>query len=140
MCKIFTIDLKKSYSEAPINFYLAIISFSLYCVNQRYLKAHTEGGIHYFLQCHFNDILAGLLLLSYSNFFLTMLGKPIARLHHIMLYCIGVGLFWEYAIPLVKASSVSDPIDILCYVFGGMVYWCLYRMTVRTRVEEDSSQ
>lgn len=134
------IDWKKSYNEAPLNFYLSIISFLLYCVNQRYWKTHTEGSIHYLLQCHFNDFLAGVLLTSYSNFFLTMLGKPIARLHHIMLYCIGVGLFWEYAIPLVKASSVSDPIDILCYVLGGFVYWCLYRLTVRTSAEDELSK
>lgn len=132
-------NLKKSYSRAPVNFYLAHISFFLYCLNQLFFKAQTNGWIHYILQCHFNDVLAGLLLMSYSNFLLTIHEKAIIKLNQIVLYCLLVGLFWEYVIPLIKASSVSDPIDILCYIIGGMVYWCVYRLTLRKSVKEGIS-
>ena len=133
-------NVKRSYNKAPVNFYLVIISFSVYCLNQLFFKAQTNGWIHYLLQCHFNDVLAGLLLMSYSNFLLSIHEKAITKLHQIILYCLLVGLFWEYVIPLIKTNSVSDPIDILCYIIGGMIYWCFYRLTVRTTEKNRSKQ
>jgi hypothetical protein len=35
---------------------------------------------------------------------------------------------WEFIAPIFKPNSISDPIDILFYFIGTMVYWIIYKM------------
>ncbi len=43
--------------------------------------------------------------------------------------CLAVGSIWEYVTPVMKPSSISDPIDIVCYVCGGIIYWLILRIS-----------
>ena len=45
-----------------------------------------------------------------------------------MLIC---GIFWEYVAPLFVENSVSDPLDIVAYVSGAVVYWVFLLLIAR---------
>ncbi|MBU9720884.1 MULTISPECIES: hypothetical protein [Bacillaceae] len=45
------------------------------------------------------------------------------NLKRILLFTLIVGVFWEYITPLYYSSSVSDPWDVVAYMFGGVLYW-----------------
>ena len=38
------------------------------------------------------------------------------------------GLFWEYVSPLLISGSVSDPLDLLAYLAGGLAVLPLLRL------------
>ena len=95
----------------------------LYFVNNRWFKHISVGAVQYFFICYFNDILAPIFLLSYSNILLYVKGLRINQYTHIIAFCVAVGLLWEFLAPLLNPASVSDWLDIVCYVIGGSIYW-----------------
>jgi hypothetical protein len=105
-----------------------IIAVSLYALNQFYLKHHVIAS---FFHSYFNDVLAGITFITYSNMLFFLVGKPqhcFQRLHTILSLIIAAGWFWEYVTPLYRKDSVSDPIDILAYAIGAACYWLLLKM------------
>ena len=47
------------------------------------------------------------------------------------------GLFWEYVAPLLNPKSVSDPVDLMCYLAGTVLYYSIYKMYSRAENEAD---
>ncbi|UCZ52173.1 hypothetical protein LGQ02_15155 [Bacillus shivajii] len=89
---------------------------------------------HFFFHWYFNDIFAGMMILALSNLFI-LIGKQF-RLYMftfkvMMLVTFMVGLFWEYITPLYLRSSVTDPIDIIAYMFGGGLYWLTMKYVMK---------
>ena len=79
-----------------VNFVLAIAVPILYLSNNYFFKWHTSGFLHYLLVCHFNDFLASLLLLSFSNLLLETVNKEISSFPAVLLLClllIGLRIF-----------------------------------------------
>ena len=80
--------------------------------------------ISYILKCHFNDFLAGIVIISYLNLLFS-----ISRFNHIKIdnyfksisICFLCGMLWEYILPLVYSHGTSDMWDIASYVLGGIV-------------------
>ena len=91
--------------------------------------------------CHCNDLLGGLAFMAYLNALFDLV-RPGLRITGpvlngaCMLCC---GLFWEYAAPLFVTGSVSDPLDLIAYVVGGLAYWCL-DLARRTRTHEEAHE
>ena len=77
---------------------------------------------------YFNDILAGIILIAFTNLMFELKNISIKKIVHIEMYLLAVGIFWEYITPLYKTSSISDPFDILAYMFGGIVYWIIFKL------------
>lgn len=99
----------------------------LYLLNNKYIKAATVGIAHEFFVCFFNDLMAPMFMLAYSNILLGTVNRRIERPVQIFLFCLIVGFVWEFVAPLMKAGAVWDPLDILCYLIGGGIYGVLQK-------------
>lgn len=103
----------------------------LYCVNRFWLKdAVVAPMISYFLRCYFNDCLAGIAVIAYTNliFGLSRMGKAIVKTYSAAaLVCIACGILWEYLLPAFIQHGTSDVWDIAAYVLGGCTYIILAR-------------
>lgn len=105
---------------------LILLSVSaLYQLNNRYIKAATIGIPHEFFVCYFNDLMAPMFMLSYSNILLSTVNRRITRILQILLFCLAIGVVWEFVAPFMKKGAVWDPFDVLCYLIGGVFYWGL---------------
>lgn len=109
----------------PINLTLIICVSILYFINNTVLKLCTTGHLQLFFICHFNDLICPLFFLSYSNLLLITIQRELTKIKGIVLLCLIAGLIWEYFTPLIKPSSVSDIVDIICYLVGASLYWFL---------------
>lgn len=77
-----------------------------------------------FMRNHFNDLLAGCLFPSYVNIVLrtARFDYQIDSLLSVLITEMVCSLFWEVLAPLYLARSTCDPIDVICYILGGMLY------------------
>ena len=116
-------SFRKSIAENQMDLILLFVIATLYVLNNLFLKQNTRGILREFLICYFNDIMAPIVLLAYSNILLGTKGKRLYRIRHILLFCLCAGLVWEFFAPIIKKGSVTDPCDMIAYLFGGSVYW-----------------
>lgn len=119
--------MRKQHST---DFVIIIIGFFCYFLNRFWLKEMVKTPyLGYFLRCHFNDFLAGILFLACYNFFHSRFFR--ATFHHdtllvvlsISLFC---GIMWEYVLPFLFKKGVSDFGDIIAYLCGGMMYYFIH--------------
>ncbi|MGN0638202.1 MAG: hypothetical protein ACI4J0_07500 [Huintestinicola sp.] len=102
----------------------AFVSLAMCLINRRVRTMVGEGVLGFFLRCYFNDIAGSITFMSLANIFLMFLGSQgIVKPLHIEALLLGAGLFWEYGAPLIRSDTVSDPVDILAYLLGGVIYW-----------------
>ena len=120
-----------SIQKRPVNPILILAVAGAYVINNCYLKAHTGGALQYFLICHFNDLICPLLFFAYANLLLLTVEREITRLWVILLISMGTSFLWEFAAPLFKASATTDPVDLACYIAGGILYWVILRCTAK---------
>ncbi len=125
--------VKAVICKKPVNFILIFLIIGLFQLNNHFLKAHTQGLLHEFLKCHLNDFMCPFWILGYSNFLLAFQKKEIRKLWAVLLFCLVTGVVWEYVAPFLKPTSVSDWRDLLCYIAGGLAYWCLIRVLEKAR-------
>lgn len=87
------------------------------------------GAAGRFFAWYFHDILAGAMILSLANLLLSA-GRlpPLTKVLPAAAFLLGCGLFWEYVSPLLISGSVSDPLDLLAYLAGGLVVLPLLRL------------
>lgn len=112
----------------PVNFMLIISVLILYLSNNLYLKNHTNDSMQNFFVCYFNDLICPLLFFSYSNILLICVNKELKKLKWIMLMGLCSGLVWEFFAPVIKPSSVTDVKDLMCYILGTFLYWCIIKL------------
>lgn len=112
----------------PINLILIIGVLILYFLNNFVFKKYTSGLIQHFFICYFNDLICPLLFFSYSNILLISINMELKKLKWIMLMGLCSGLIWELFAPLIKSSSVTDIVDLIAYLFGTFLYWCIIKI------------
>lgn len=78
------------------------------------------------MQCYFNDILAGILLNAIAQIMLTNKGLKYTLYRGICLTIVA-GIFWEYIVPLFNSRSFSDPLDIIAYLTGFIIFIIIER-------------
>ena len=78
-----------------------------------------------FLSNHFTDILAPIALFGISNAVFSLLNFRVVRLLPTLTLCAIAGFAWEFIAPLIVPRSITDPFDLLSYMIGGLLYWCL---------------
>lgn len=71
--------------------------------------------------CYFNDVLAGLSFSAYVNLLLFFLNKRL-KFKAGFIIIAAAGFFWEYCIPLIRKTSVSDIYDLVAYLGGFAIY------------------
>lgn len=126
-------NMKKTIQNFKANLFDLIILVTvslLYQLNNHYIKANTIGIPHEFFVCYFNDLMAPMFMLSYSNILLRTVGRSITKILHIVAFCLLIGTVWEFFAPFIKRGAVWDPLDIVCYLFGGLFYWALQKRKV----------
>jgi len=111
-----------------INLSIFITCIILYGFNTIIFSSINNYNLHYFFSSYFNDLLAPLLLFSYINIILSLIDKKMYSLKYLILIIILSSFVWEFIAPIFKPNSISDPIDILFYFIGTMVYWIIYKM------------
>ena len=129
-----------SLKAIPLNGWVIVVVAFLYCLNNYYLKQHTEGIVRYLLVCHFNDFLCGSLFVAYSNIFLYIRKLLLQELCHIVLYCFCAGLVWEFVAPFLRKNSTPDWIDIGCYILGGFFYWLLLNSKIGLKHNKEQKE
>ncbi len=113
-----------------INRFFIIFSIIMYTINQLYLKGSIESVIIMF---YLNDFLAMILVLAFSNLlFIKYLNieYTISDFNRIMIFSIVIGFFWEVITPLYNSKSTGDILDILAYLFGGLIYWLILKLFI----------
>lgn len=116
-----------SVKHRPLNMVLISTVLVLYLLNNSYFKLQTTGIIRYFLVCYFNDLICPVLFFSYANLLLLTVDKEITQLWQICFIGLCASCFWEFGAPYIKLTAVTDPIDIVFYLVGSVIYWGLLR-------------
>lgn len=129
--------IKDSIRQKPINLILILVVLALYFLNNGIFKHHTSGWLQYFMICHFNDFICPLFFFGYCNLLLITANKEIKKLHWILLMGLCSGLVWEYFAPVIKPSTVSDVMDLVFYLLGTFLYWCILKLTPDRRKENE---
>lgn len=105
------------------------ISVIVYGLSRRFLISNCKGVIGYFMQCYLNDLMAPVFVLALSSIILKWAGYELHRFWTIILIGAFAGFVWEFVIPLIKPSSVTDPYDLVCYLSGTIVYYGVKTIT-----------
>ena len=101
------------------DFLILFVNFVLFIINSIFLK----GNNNVFFDGYFNDILAGMIILSYSNLLLDCIERRINKIYFMFIFMVFCGVFWEFVFPMFHSSSTSDVVDILAYLVGGLFYY-----------------
>lgn len=109
------------------NFFIFITCVLLYGLNTLIFSNINYYYLNYFFSSYFNDLLAPLLLFSYINLLLSLIDKKIYSLKYLIIIVILCSFLWEYMVLFFKPASVSDPIDILFYILGTILYWIIQK-------------
>ena len=107
---------------------LIILTAVLYWLSRLALTG-LPGAAGRFFAWYFHDILAGAMILSLANLLLSA-GRlpPLTKVLPTAAFLLLCGLFWKYVSPLLVSGSVSDPLDLLAYLAGGLVVLPLLRL------------
>lgn len=114
-----------SVNKKPLNLVLILAVLCLYVLNNYYFKHNTEGHLQYFMVCYFNDLLAPISLISYTNILLISIHYELKKISWIVLLGFVSGLIWEFSAPFFKTSSTTDIIDLFIYMLGAFLYWLM---------------
>ena len=99
-----------------------------------FIDIYTNGNVRLFFICYFNDLICPLFFFSYANMLLNTVDKEINRIWAICLVSLCTSCVWEFVAPFIKPSSITDPLDIVCYMTGGIMYWAILRcIKIRTK-------
>lgn len=94
------------------------VCFAAYLVN----RCIGAGG---FFRNHFDDVVAGVVLLAWANF-LPRTGTPAKRyvssFRGALLVTAFAAVVWEGIVPVVLPHRVADPLDVLSYFAGAVAY------------------
>ena len=98
------------------NLIILILALSLYLVNNHFLHE-----ANWFFMFYFNDFLAIVVLLSFLN---VVYPFKLTNLWLIIIVTVLASFVWEYLALFIKAGSIFDPMDIICY-FGSMAIYLI---------------
>lgn len=112
-----------------INLFLDVfcmsIVFLLYLLNNIVLKKTFQyTAVGWFFIGYFNDLICPIGFMSYLNLVCSYAKIRIEKLLAIQVCVFAAGLVWEFVAPIVKPNSVIDIWDLVCYQFGGILYYC----------------
>lgn len=107
------------------NFAVMILVVVLYFMNQLVFKPTSEGFLHWFLVCYFNDIIAGMMAISSFNILLSVLNIRMLSLKKILAVVLVAAVIWEFPCQF-RSDAVSDIWDVVAYECGGILYYLIF--------------
>jgi hypothetical protein len=110
-----------------VNIILCITVPLLYQLNNIYFKKISLNFLRYIFVCYFNDALAAILILAFSNLLLIKIHKSIFEFKYIFLFITACGCVWEFITPLYKRNSITDYYDFIAYYVGAIIYFILVK-------------
>jgi hypothetical protein len=123
-----------TYAVMVTNLLLIVLCLGVFLTNQLFWKSSSDSWV---LHNYLNDAIAMILLLSFSNFYISLCNnrfeRPIALIVtpcRVSALVIVAGVYWEYIAPLYT-SLVSDVADVAAYAIGGALYYGLARASKR---------
>ncbi|PKM87831.1 MAG: hypothetical protein CVU85_05135 [Firmicutes bacterium HGW-Firmicutes-10] len=120
------------YKKIRSHLAILLLIIGVAAINQTLLKFRFDGIIGTFFNYYFNDVLAALLILVWTNFLLSLIHRKLDNLVHIFLLTLSIALFWEYITPLYQKGSTSDLWDVAAYLLGGVIYTFFIRCFKKT--------
>lgn len=100
---------------------------SICIINKFKIVTADNEHIKYFLNCYLNDILGAIVFLLYLSIVLSFLKKKFTfKLIYVESIILTCGILWEYVTPFYRKDTVSDPIDLFAYIFGGLLFWYVF--------------
>lgn len=115
-----------NYRLAPkikADIFIISVSVFLYLLNRLILKDITEGLIHWFLVCYWNDITGAIAVSAYVDSIIFHYSRKEIRIWGLIVILLACGIFWEFITPLFRQNSVCDFWDIVAYESGGIAYY-----------------
>ncbi len=107
------------------NIILISVTVLLYIINQFTKNNIQIDEIRWFMTCYFNDTIGGITFMAYCGIVFENYHIRLIKLWQIILLMTWCGIFWEYITPIFRSDTTSDPLDILAYVCGGIIYWLI---------------
>lgn len=117
--------------KTKINIIIIFISVFLYLLNRLILKDITEGLIHWFLVCYWNDITGAIAVSAYVDSIIFHYSRKEIRIWGLIVILLACGMFWEFITPLFRKNSVCDFWDIVAYMTGGVIYYLSIKLRER---------
>lgn len=114
--------------KTKMNIMIIFISVFLYLLNRLILKDITEGLIHWFLVCYWNDITGAIAVSAYVDSIIFHYSKKEIHFWGLIGILLACGIFWEFITPLFRKNSVCDFWDIVAYMSGGVIYYLSIRL------------
>ena len=102
----------------------------MYIVNQNILKKIKLNIFNIFFNFYFNDLLAPILLLAFSNTLLNYQKKQIKG-KQVYYFTFAWAIGWEFITPIFIKNSVCDVWDIVMYLCGANLYLWIKRIIER---------
>lgn len=126
-------------NEIVFDAFVLLICICLFYLNDRFLigfvnKMSPGSFSSYIMRCHVIDAIGGCAFLAYANLLLDLV-KPEARfkkMRSVLVLILFCGLFWECVAPLFVPGSIGDPIDVVAYIFGALIYFALSKWVFRS--------
>ncbi|MDD4564227.1 MAG: hypothetical protein PHE79_01880 [Eubacteriales bacterium] len=122
--------MKKKYK----NLITLLGSMLFYVINSNIEINSRVDLINIFFKNYFNDMLASIVLLSYSNFLLLLINKELRKLRYIYLIILICGVIWEIITPIFRRNSICDLYDFLAYFVGATIY-CFINQGIAKRTK-----
>lgn len=123
-----------NYRLAPkikADIFIISVSVFLYLLNRLILKDITEGLIHWFLVCYWNDITGAIAVSAYVDSIIFHYSRKEIRIWGLIVILLACGIFWEFITPLFRKNSVCDFWDIVAYMTGGVIYYLSIKLRER---------
>ncbi len=99
----------------------------VYLVNKVVLRNGSTVGALRLAACYLSDLMAPIAVFSASNIVFAFAGFQLRKLLPMMGFCVVAASVWEFVAPLFIPESVSDPLDVIVYFAGGILYWLINR-------------
>ena len=92
-----------------------------------FYEASVEVIPYVFVHSYLNDLLAPIIILTITQFVLSFYQKKYYRLsvNQLLFFLVYISLFFEYFLPSISESYISDAFDVLVYALGVLTFHIL---------------
>lgn len=118
----------------PLNRYriqstLWFLILSAICLSNKFgIINFSDSLLKRLIKSYFNDIFGCVCFLLLISIALTICAKRPIRINllHVEILTFTSGIYWEYITPLYRPKTISDPLDIVAYMLGGILFWFFF--------------
>lgn len=122
-------------SSVNVNLQIIILTLAIYIINIKLTGKINIQWVHFLCSSYLNDFVGGIFYIAILNtiFYYFMNKKAITSLIYIEIVLLICGIVWEYITPFFRKSTVTDIVDILVYMFSGVIYWLCISKAIRKK-------